>query len=365
MTLLRRTQPNHRRLGFRDFSRWLLPFASEDLHFGLIETSTSLVIKKLRSLAAERNRALQQLELEVELRRAGENSKLRRVVGVDAGHNGENLASAFIPLYSAAATLFEGGRESSDPILASCPADVWPNEPDPLRRESLLHFALQFHVVREAVGKWKPDVVLVDGPILPNPLLRPRPEDSSGYRADFVLTLAEILLALEECNKASVSMVGFIKRPSTGYFHRKVGSAALRDSILLNPIMQVGDYTKPRLVDSGMNRICARFAENLGVERPTIYAFYIKSAETPPYRVEIPAFCLKRVDEVASLLISLADLSGIPHPIAEADRRCKLTRRTLLMYRLVLHEKALSMVNQGAFDPRDLDFLTPRFGEWP
>ena len=94
-----------------------------------------------------------------------------------------------------------------------------------------------------------------------------------------------------------------------------------------------------------------------------MYTGYIKTCHAPPYRIEVPLFCLNKMKELASILLTMADPQGIPYPIHEADQCTQISRPTSNIHTLVLYSKALDLVKEGVLDPADLDLLILQYGE--
>jgi hypothetical protein len=287
----------------------------------------------------------------------------RKIVGIDAGRNGHNLRFAFIPLYRATAVLLQNW-EVVDYLPVTGSVDVWTVERDPDRRESLLHMALEYHVAREAIERWKPDYLFFDGALILNPRLRPHPSDSRGYREDFIFTTLMTLNLLQACKEKSVPILGFVKRTKMSKLYKLLNLPPIRDATLLNGILRPREYVKPFPLRNKMTMELERMAKQLGADHDAvnILTSYVKTSPVAVYRVEIPSFCLDRLDELLSIAFSMVDADGIPYPIHEADRLSRISEVASDIHLLALFETAMDMVRRGVLSSEDLDVFAPQYG---
>jgi len=345
--------------------------SAETIHVGLyhdlIDNGTDGVLEKLKEYAADRRKIVEQLHGRIKLHTAprGADVASGRIVGADAGRNGTNYRFAFVPIYGAVAVLVDNWKIIEEPLCASGAPDVWPTEKDADRRESLLHMALEYHVAKKAVEKWSPAYLFFDGGLVLNPRLHIKFGDSDEYRGDFIFTVITALSLLETCKKRGVGVVGFVKRTQMNHFCRVLNITPIRDAILLNSIMKTGEYITPFAMKNTVTKTYQRFAQKLelGESIAEIYSSYIKTGQTPPYRIEVPFFCLNKIEEIASVLLTMADPEGIPYPVHEADRYTKITKPTSNIHALLLYTKALDLVKRGQLDPADLDLFILQYGE--
>lgn len=341
------------------------------IHVGLYEAllgkGTDGVLEKLKDYAKERRRLTVELRDKVKLHTAiyDEASASKRIVGADAGRNGTNYRFAFVPLYGAVAVLVDNWKITEEPICASGAPDIWPTEWDPDRRESLLHMALEYHVARKAVEQWHPEYIIFDGGLVLNPRLHTKHGDSNEYHQDFVFTVLTALSFLDTCKKEGVTVVGFVKRTQMSRLHSVFDLPPMRDSFFLNPLMKLGEYTDPFQMKNLVTNTYQCVAEDFGIGKELVdmYTGYIKTCHAPPYRIEVPRFCLNRMKEMSSILFTMADPEGIPYPVHEADQYTKISRPTSNIHTLVLYSKALDLVKEGLLDPADLDLLILQYGE--
>ncbi|MCD6088616.1 hypothetical protein J7K07_02725, partial [Candidatus Bathyarchaeota archaeon] len=147
-----------------------------DLYHMLIDEGTDIIIQQLKEYNQRRKDLLVRIRDKVRVKKATRDDEWAanvKVVASDAGNNGVDLRFAFIPLYASTALLAAGWSIIDEPIFKAGKPDVWADEFRTEQRESLLAFKIQCDVTEEAVEKWEPDFVLVDGSLLLNFWLSP------------------------------------------------------------------------------------------------------------------------------------------------------------------------------------------------
>ena len=346
---------------------WLKEMPYIKLYQELIDKGTELLLDRLRRYRKEIHRLIDDLRGRVKVYKAmydEDGPASSRIVGVDAGRNGTEYKFAYIPLYGAVAVLVENWSIVEEPLCVTGPPDLWTSEVDPDKRESLLHMALEYYVASKAVERWKPDYLLLDGGIVLNPRLYPGFKTSPQYEGDFYFTVITVLELLENCRKFKVPVLGFVKRTHMSFYTSYTKNPQIRDSILMNFILREGEYSEPFRVENEITQSYKAVAEDLGYSStlPVIYSSYVKTGSMP-FRVEIPLFCLDKIEELMSIVWTMAGLNGIPYPIHEADRLSRITRPTSNVHSLVLYSKALELVKRGEMELKDLDLLLLEYGE--
>lgn len=345
------------------------PSPYSELYAALVDRGTEALLSGLREYAHERREALSRLRIKVNVRGVNAEASLgsaRRVVGVDAGRNGNSYKFAYLPLYGAVAVLAEDCVIREEPVCMSGAPDMWPAEPDPKRRESLLHMSLEYEVAKRAVDLWSPNFLVLDGAFVLNPRLQPRPQDSGGYQADYFTACVNALKLIASCEEREVVLAGFVKRTQMNHYGTMLKVPHLRDAVFLNPLLKRGEYTEPFLVSNRVTAAYTRLGEDLGYppDGVQVHSCYVKTGLVP-YRVEIPRFCLSKIDDLMSVLSLGADSEGLPYAIHEADRLARITRPTSNFHSMVLFSKALDLVRRGEIEAEDLDILTLEHGqEW-
>ena len=345
-----------------------------DLYRMLIDEGTDIIVQQLKEYNRRRKKLLNKIRGEIEVRRLERNEKIAKlqVVASDAGNNGVDLRSAFIPLYASTALTAEGWNIIEEPIFRAGKPDVWADEFRTQQRESMLAFKIQCEVTEEAVERWKPKLVLLDGSLLLNFWLLPPPDSTRDYIHDFKEALLCSVGLLHYCYSMDIPIVGFVKRTRINHVCRRFNVPKLRDTALMDLILRLGEYTLPedepmkgRIINSYRKK-----AEELGipnreiVEFTSIYSSYIRTGLTTPFRLEIPKYCLDRLEEICTLLFTTSEEeNGIPFSISEADRLTKVTTSISNIRTLMIYSKALDLVRKGEMDMHDLNLLALQHGE--
>ena len=345
-----------------------------DLYRMLIDEGTDVIIQQLKGYNERRRKLLSRIRGKIEVRRLTRDEKVakRKVVASDAGNNGVDLRSAFIPLYASTALIAEGWNILEEPLFRAGKPEVWADEFRTQQRESLLAFKIQCEVTEEAVEKWEPSLVLLDGSLLLNFWLLPLPDSTKDYIDDFQEALLHSVGLLHYCYERDIPIVGFVKRTRINHVCKKFHVSKLRDTALMDLILHLGEYTLPedepmkgRIVNS-----YRRKAEELGIPSREIFKFtniyssYIRTGLTTPFRLEIPEYCLDRLEEICTLIFTTSEEEeGIPFSISEADRLTKITTSISNIRTLMIYSKALDLVRKGEMKMQDLNLLALQHGE--
>ncbi len=286
------------------------------------------------------------------------------VAGVDAGVNGKDLILGYMPIAGAVAAVFQGFKRLDEPIVVvQCEQPLWVDEGEPTLRSSLLGFYLQFTAAYEAVKKWEPSFLLFDGPIVLSPSLIPRKQFSEGYKRLFRKTVYACLKLFFRCERLGTKLIGFVKRCRSARISKILGlNPLMSDLALLGCTLNPGEYTKSLPVDNAGLGFYREIASSIGIEVPEFYSFYINTGFI--YRVEIPGSHLKELENLSSLLLTLADpKTGIPFPISEVDMFTRISRPTTDICYLTLYRRVLGLIKDGVLSPEDVNLVFPQFGE--
>ncbi|MFH1393382.1 MAG: DNA double-strand break repair nuclease NurA [Candidatus Micrarchaeota archaeon] len=183
--------------------------------------------------------------------------------------------------------------------------------------KSLLRLQAEVSVAISALEKSDPDILLMDGSILPLPSDRPAESSPLFPVYEGVVTLYRKLYA--ECGKRNCQLVGVIKDTRAKRLVESVGCRlGVGDTLLASHLlgedertcaMSYSDHSQPVLKD------LQDFSYNVKV-------FYLRpSKDDLPLRIEF-LDCGKSADDVASVLCSLSSVSrtfAYPAVLIEAD----------------------------------------------
>lgn len=345
-----------------------------DLYQRLIDDETDKIIRQLKAYNVNRKRLIEKVRGKIKVERLNRDGKVAsiRAVASDAGNNGVDLRSAFIPLYASAALAAEGWSIIGEPIFEAGESGIWADEFRTQYRESLLASKIQYKITEEAVERWEPKLVIFDGTLLINFWLLPSRGSTAGYLDDFDDTLRLSVGLIHSCYLRDIPIVGFVKRTRINHICRKFHMPKMRDTALLDLVLRLGEYTLPER--EPMRGLVVRKykmkALEFGVPGHEIgkitnfYSSYIRTGLTTPFRLEIPEYCQDRVEEIGTVLFTTSEEEdGVPFSINEADRLTKVTTSISNIRTLMIYSKALDLVNKGEMDPQDLNLLALQYGE--
>jgi hypothetical protein len=338
-----------------------------DLYTKLLDEGTDRVVELFKQTAQDRKKAAAKFREKIPLQGAEQAEELaaKTTIGTDAGNNGCDLRFAYLPLYGSVAVPIRNWSIFEDPLCVPGKPEIWPDEPQPRRRESLLTFKVQFEATVNAIDRWNPDYVLFDGPLILNSRFR-QWNATKGYTKDFEESLVTALRMLSLSYERDIPLIGFVKRTRSTYYCKQLGVRQIfRDTAFLSPILRIGEYTPAYRRRGSMANLYVDRAEKIGLPQKAaeIHSYYVRTATAPPYRVELPAYCLDRIQELSCLLLTMAEENGIPYPIYEANQYTRMSRKTSNIRALMVLSKALDLVNKGELKGSDLDMLALQHGE--
>jgi len=344
-----------------------------DLYQRLIDEGTDRIIEHLRDYNERRRDVVKKVQESIKVLKLNRNEEAAsvRVVASDAGNNGVDLRSAFAPLYASTALAAEGWTIVDEPIFEAGKPEIWSDEFKAQDREALLASNIQLKITEEAVERWDPKLVIYDGTLLIHFWLLPS-DSSTGYREDFDRTLTRAIGLLDTCYERDIPIAGFVKRTRINHICKKFGAPKLRDTALFDLILRLGEYSMPDL-EPMKGEVVKKYkdkAEEFGTPESkadkitNFYSSYIRTGLTTPFRLEIPEYCVDRLEEIGTVIFTTSEEeSGIPFSVNEADRLTRVTTSISNIRTLMLYSKALDSVKSGEMRPEDLNLLALQHGE--
>jgi hypothetical protein len=293
---------------------------------------------------------------EIAIHTATKRDPFNEVAGVDAGSHILPLASRRFAVFSALVfSLPSGGRFFLEPESLCFPYRL---EGERLggvvnvRREAKLFETATRFVESDPEAQ----LLLVDGPLaFSNWWSR------VGGDVDRRRLVTAVRGLLDACRDKGMAVAGIVKRPSARYLVYNLGLQKvtdLPDSFLLLHTLRSGERTdifSPRSAVQKAVR-ASPFMDAIG---HPVYSFYIRLSREwsiPPVRIDLPAFCLGSLEDVADYCYSSSVWRGIPLPIVRADEEVKISRRFIgEVYRDIL-----GRVGRTA---GDVSHLAPYWGE--
>jgi len=284
-----------------------------------------------------------------------------RIAGADGGGNGKELEGFYFGIAGAIAYTSTGLEEEDEMPISFGTSLLWDDEFDPGRRAAAIRDRFMYDVAKRAVLERKPDLLLLDGPMIPNAGYIPHSDDSDAYKDDYENMMDSLFSLLDlikkEHEKRGMLLACVVKRVrSTRYSVILNLPKPIRDSAILNPILKIGQRTT--LIDAAEGRM---LKEVFPTQHRRVKQFFLKSSRMSPIRVEIPEWLSDKVDDIASLVYSTSDpLTGIPFHILRADAltRVNIPTTDLTYTRFMSH--VMDKVKSGELAEGDLDMANLR-----
>jgi len=352
-----------------------------DLYRDIIDYSTDLILEHLKKYNEVRKRVIKKVREELTIRQAHRDEELTKealVVSSDAGNNGTELRSAYVPLYSSVAIATRGWNIIDEPIKMTGKGKLWSSEYRSKERESILAMKIQFDVTLKAAQKWRPKLIVFDGPLLLHWGLIPSADGfrTKGYWHDFREAAVSAMKLLRFCYESEIAITGFVKRTRSTIISSHIRGLPqklryIRDTVLLDLVLRLGQYTyleveHPRGGVVNQYKIAGmeiRLSDEEVDSLTNLQSTFIRTGLTTPFRLETPQYCLKELDKIATILFTTSEETGIPFGINEADKLTKMTNTISNLRSLMLFSKALDLVNKGEMEPEDLNLLALQHGE--
>ncbi len=287
------------------------------------------------------------------------NAETWLIACVDVGINGRELISGFMPVICGVAGLFQGSNMASEPIAGILEGlGLWNQVSRPRLKASILGYYLQFEIGSHVLNLWRPDLLILDGPLVVPPHLK-----LLGLKKDMKNLAGSLLNLLSKAEGMEIPVIGFVKRSRSMFLSKKLG-LRLRDSALLSQVLDVGEFTKPiEISEVAHSRYKAYLNGSIEV-LDGLYCFYMKSVGGRVYRVEVSGWDRANIGGLASLLYHLAEPStGVPVPLMIVDDYSKVTDRVADSMLLSFISRVLRAVKDGELANDVLKLLVLQYGE--
>ncbi|RLF15547.1 MAG: hypothetical protein DRJ97_03670 [Thermoprotei archaeon] len=275
----------------------------------------------------------------------GEAAKV--ITGVDGGFQVKELCGG--ALIVAAAVAYTSPLdliEDREPVVEAEVRFEDLDEPATWTAEALER-RLMFRASTKACLAKKPEVVLIDGGLLPHPsLLR-----SEAGRAEVEACVAEQARFMKLAEGLGVNVAGVVKRA-----RGKLFDGVHRDVALLD--LEEGEATEPRPIEEGWVRRVEGLFRRVGFKPPRIMVSYVKTtANREPVRIELPDWC--DLGLVLSTVARTADpVTGVPIHVVKADSYTKVHGGVVkAVYTRLLHKLV------AEYGLKAEDYLRPIRGE--
>jgi hypothetical protein len=266
-----------------------------------------------------------------------------KVIGIDGGLSQHEYHGMDMILTRAVATVFDyaGGKLGNVEYFPS--SIVTPkltiitdpyNDSDFMISTSIERQKTEIDTAIKAFEKYNPELILLDGSILPHCNDKPGTNSMSAKRYDDLLAMYRTLY-----KAANGRLAGCIEDSRGRRFCEMIAEKILPNvqSDLVTSLQKILAGTRDtnllyHILDTGERTCVFRFSKERpieGLKTENIYTFYIKTANYDrPVRVDFYAESeiIKTANKVASIVLATSCHSsyGFPAPLIEADCRAKL-----------------------------------------
>lgn len=200
------------------------------------------------------------------------------------------------------------------------------------------------------------ELLLIDGPLAFSNWW-----SNAGEEKDRQRLINSVNRLLRKCRDTSTPIAGVVKRPSARYLLNYLGlnkGSDFSDSYIMHHALLPGERTDVFSPRSGLRMATGTSPIMDAIDTP-IYAFYCRLTNEwniPPIRVDVPAYCLGLVDEIASYCYSTSLWDGIPLSIVKADEEVKVSRR-------FIGDVYSEIISKVAREEGEISQLAPYWGE--
>ena len=200
------------------------------------------------------------------------------------------------------------------------------------------------------------EVVFIDGPLAFSNWWA-----KVGEEADRQRLIDAVNRLLRMCHKQDIVVAGIVKRPTARHLVHFLGlerETEYTDSFIMLHALEAGERTEVFSPKTGL-RMATRSSPIMDAIEAPIYSSYLrisKEWQTPPIRLDLPAYCLDELDQVANYCYATSYWNGLPLPIVKADEEVKVSKRFIAD----VYSEALSRVGRVS---GEISQLAPFWGE--
>ena len=332
------------------------PAQSNNLSLALRNLILSEITENVFTETPKLNKVVEKVRKELEITPLKKEESYTQVLGVDAGSQIVPLASMQYAVIGALAySIPQGRRYFNKPESLSQPyGDSQTNFSKlvDIRREAMLYETAHSYLKTYQ----DMEVVFIDGPLAFSNWWA-----NTGEEEDRQRLINAVNRLLQLCHKLNIVVAGVVKRPTARHLIHFLGldkETSYTDSFIMLHTLEAGERTEIFSPKTGLRMASRRSTLMDAIEAP-IYSCYLrisKEWQTPPIRLDMPAFCLDELDRVVSYCYATSYWNGLPLPIVKADEEVKVSKRFIAD----VYSEALSRIGKvGA----EMSQLAPFWGE--
>ena len=332
------------------------PAPTNNLSLSLRNLILSEITENVFTETPKINKIAETIRKELEITPLKKIEEYIQVLGVDAGSQVIPLASMQYAVIAALAYGFPYGRRYFlEPESLSQPYGNSLNNFRSLvdiRREAMLYETACGYI------EHYPDVevVFIDGPLAFSNWWAKIGEETDRQRL-----IDAVNRLLQMCHKLDIVVAGIVKRPTARHLVHFLGlerETEYTDSFIMLHALEAGERTEVFSPKTGL-RMATRSSPIMDAIDAPIYSSYLrvsKEWQIPPIRLDLPAYCLDELDQVANYCYATSYWNGLPLPIVKADEEVKVSKRFIAD----VYSEALSRVGRVS---GEISQLAPFWGE--
>jgi hypothetical protein len=163
------------------------------------------------------------------------------------------------------------------------------------------------------------------------------------------------------CHRQDIVVAGVVKRPTALHLVHFLGlerETEYTDGFIMLHALEAGERTEVFSPKTGL-RMATRCSPMMDAIEAPIYSSYLRLSKdwnTPPIRLDLPAYCIDEIDMVADYCYATSYWNGLPLPIVKADEEVKVSKRFIAD----VYSEALSKVGRVG---GEISQLAPFWGE--
>lgn len=223
--------------------------------------------------------------------------------------------------------------------------------------------ALVFELASDVAKHTKPDLLIIDGPLIPYSALAKKVVSSRDEFEALRRYRDAVLRLLKVSSGEGINVVGFVKRPRSMFLYRLgISDEATYDHVYLSRIMGPGEFfpNPPSHLPASEALFHEREILELVSKINPRFTFLRFTYQTPPYRVDL-GYLSEDYYNVLSYLYLVRTREGIPYPVMKADEETKLSRKLMReLYEDVLHHYISKLALSGV--KPDIIPVLPEYG---
>jgi len=295
-----------------------------------------------------------------------------KIVVVDGGSSVIPLNIGYLGLCAAVAVHISGNRVAerlvADPIfIPEDPVDivVYETMDQIMGVVDKVREALVFELAKEALERFNPELLIIDGPLIPYSALAKRVVGTRDEEDALNKYRGAVVELLKASANRGVNVIGFVKRPKSMFLYRLgIINKMIYDHIYLSRHLKPGEHypgiplklpaTQQLFHDEQIRKLMEAISPS--------FTFMRFNMQTPPYRIDFGPLNVSFHD-ILSCLYATRTREGIPYSIMKADEETKFSRKLIKeLYEDVLHHYISKLISSGV--KPDIIPVLPQYGGW-